>query len=507
MDLFSELSGQLDTLLLGPPILAVVVGLFIGIIVGVLPGLGPLLGVTLAIPFTFHLEPVTGVALLMGIYQGGSFGGAITAIVLGIPGTPIAAATLLDGRPMAEAGRASDAVTLATLGSWFGGIISGIALLLFAPILADIALEFGPAEIFCLALLGLTAIATLSEASAVKGLFAGVLGLLLATIGADPYTGVSRFNFGMTELSGGITFVALLVGIFAIPEVLRQIERHDMVGRGTIMLSLRWQAVRSLATRVMTYVRSSAVGVTVGAIPGIGGVVSSFIAYKLARDLSRDKDRFGKGEPDGVIATESANSATTGGALIPMLSLGIPGDPIVAVMMGGLLVHGITPGPLLFITDKDVVAGVFGMFLTGALLLLPLAAIMVPLFSRVLRIPRSLLIVIVLLLAVWGTFAVQSRIFDLWTMMIFGLVGYFMVKLEIPRAPLVIGFVLGPVLEVNLRRMSSLAGDAPVDYFLGRPIAAGILVLVALALAYPMLSGLLQARRQRLADAEKTTPQ
>lgn len=481
----------------GPAVLAVAVGLVIGIVIGVLPGLGPLLGVTLAIPFTFELDAVTGVALLMGIYQGGSFGGAITAIILGIPGTPIAAATMLDGRPMAERGQASQAVTLATIGSWFGGIFSGIALLMFAPVLADFALKFGPAEIFCLALLGLTAIATLSDGSALKGMFAGVLGLLFAAVGTDPYTGISRFNFGITELSGGITFVALLVGLFAIPEVLFQFERT--AGQAKPLSGVRFDigALRTLKNRLVTYGRSSLIGVVVGTVPGIGGVVSSFMSYKFARDFSDRKEKFGKGEPDGVIATEAANSSTTGGALIPMLSLGIPGDPIVAVMMGGLLVHGITPGPSLFLTDADVVAGIFALFLFGALLLLPFGALFFPLFVRVLKIPQGILIVVVVLLAVYGTYAVHGRIFDLWTMMAFGAFGYAMVKMDIPRSPLIIGFVLGPVVEVNLRRMSSLAQADPIDYLLGRPLSLVILALVLLALAYPLHTLLTRRRESR----------
>ncbi|MEM7173497.1 MAG: tripartite tricarboxylate transporter permease, partial [Pseudomonadota bacterium] len=484
----------------GGPLFAVLVGLIIGVVVGVLPGLGPLLGVTLAIPFTFSMDPVTGVALLMGIYQGGSYGGALTAIILGIPGTPIAAATLLDGRPMAQRGEASMAVSLATLASWFGGCLGGLSLLLFAPYLAEFALDFGPAEIFCLALLGLTAIATLSEESAVKGLLAGVFGLLFAAIGTDPYTGISRFNFGITELSGGITFVALLVGLFAIPEVLAQLERPFSNTRSSILISFKFQAFRTVIGKFFTYARSSLVGVTVGAVPGIGGVVSSFLSYKLTRDLAKDKSRFGKGEPDGVIATEAANSATTGGALIPMLSLGIPGDPIVAVMMGGLLVHGITPGPALFLTSGDVVAGIFAAFLVGAILLLPLAILLVPIFVQILKIPNRLLLVVVLFLAIYGTYAVHGRMFDLWTMLAFGALGYFFVRTRIPRAPLIIGFVLGPVVEVNLRRMSSLASHDPVGYLLSRPVSMVILTIALLFLFYPII-----ARYRSHATAAKRT--
>jgi putative tricarboxylic transport membrane protein len=469
------------------PLIAVAVGLVIGITLGMLPGMGPLLGVTLAIPFTFDMDPVSGVALLMGIYQGGSYGGAITAILLGIPGTPIAAATLLDGHPMARAGRASEAITLATLASWIGGIISGIVLLFTAPALASIALQFGPAEIFALALFGLTAIATLSEGAAVAGLLAGIFGLLLATVGTDHYTGITRFNFGMTELSGGITFVALLVGLFAISEVLLQIERPFKTSDAAGKIGFHFASMKTLLKRSGSYIRSSLIGVLIGIVPGVGGVVSSFLSYKITKDISRDRENFGKGDPRGIIATEAANSATTGGALVPMLAIGIPGDPIVAVMMGGLLVHGLTPGPTLFFTNIEVLDGIFLIFIIGAILLLPLGLFLVPVFARILRIPHAILITIVAMLAFYGTYAVNNRIFDLWTMWVFGLLGYLMRKARIPLAPMVIGFVLGPVVEVQLRRMSAMAGDDIFGYLAARPIAACILVAAFLALVFPVL--------------------
>ena len=344
----------------------VVAGLVIGTIIGVLPGLGPLLGVTLAIPFTFHMDPVSSLALLIGIYQGGSYGGAISATLLGIPGTPIAAATLLDAYPMAKAGRASEAVSLATVGSWVGGIVGGLLLLLFfAPLLAAVAIKFGPAEKLGLALLGLTAIATLSQGSTVKGLLSGAVGLLLATIGVDPFTSIDRFNFGLTSLTGGLTFVSLLVGLFAISELLVQIETGVRAWDAVSRVGFTVRTLKTTLTHCFGYLRASVTGVIVGVIPGIGGVTSSFLAYKLARDFSKRADRFGKGEPEGVIATESANSATTGGALIPMLAIGIPGDPIVAVMMGGLLIHGLSPGPTLFFTNVEVLNGIFAIFLVG----------------------------------------------------------------------------------------------------------------------------------------------
>ena len=488
--LLGELGGLVGFAQVG----ALLIGLILGIIVGVLPGLGPLLGVTLAIPFTFHMDPVSSIALLIGFYQGGSYGGAVTATVLGIPGTPIAAATLLDAHPMALAGRASEAVTLATLASWVGGLIGGTVLLFTAPALAKIAIRFGPAETFALAALGLTAIASLSQGSTLKGLLSGLFGLMCATIGTDPFTGIARFNFGRTEFSGGLTFVALLVGLFAISEVLMQIERTLRGWQASGRVGVAFAMFKTLFTRFFGYVRASLVGVGIGIIPAVGGVTSAFLAYKLARDFSKEPERFGKGAPEGVIASEAANSATTGGALIPMLALGIPGDPIVAVMMGGLLIHGVTPGPMLFFTNLEVLNGIFATFLIGALLLLPLGLALLPVFIRVLRVPIDYMLAGVLLLAIFGTFAVQRQTLDLWIMWLFGVVGYAMRKAGFPLAPLVIGFVLGPIVEVNLRRAATLASSDMAGYFLGRPIALGILILALLALAFPVLRALWQRR-------------
>ena len=297
-------------------------------------------------------------------------------------------------------------MTLATPRRWFGGLIGGLCCSPQPGACQDRD-RFGPAETFALAALGLTAIASLSQGSTLKGLLSGLFGLMCATIGTDPFTGIARFNFGRTEFSGGLTFVALLVGLFAISEVLMQIERTLRGWQASGRVGVAFSMFRTLFTRFFGYVRASLVGVGIGIIPAVGGVTSAFLAYKLARDFSKEPERFGKGAPEGVIASEAANSATTGGALIPMLALGIPGDPIVAVMMGGLLIHGVTPGPMLFFTNLEVLNGIFATFLIGALLLLPLGLALLPVFIRVLRVPLDYMLAGVLL--IFGTFAVQRQ--------------------------------------------------------------------------------------------------
>jgi putative tricarboxylic transport membrane protein len=481
--IFAELT-QLVTL---DALIALLIGLTLGILIGVLPGMGPLLGVVLVIPFTFYMPPVPSMALLLGIYQGGSYGGAVTATILGIPGTPMAAATLLDAYPMARLGRASEAVTLATLASAVGGTLSAFALILTAPALAAIAMRFGPAEIFALALLGLTCIGTLSQGAPLKGLLAGLFGLSVACVGNDPITGFQRFTFGITQLEGGFTFVALLVGLFAISELLMQIERPARAFQSSERVGMALATFRTLWTRPLAYLRSSLVGIVIGIIPGIGGVTSSFLSYKLAKDFSRTPERFGKGEPDGVIASEAANSATTGGAMIPMLAIGIPGDPIVAVLMGGLMIQGLTPGPMMFLANQDVVLGIFAAFLVGAVLLLPLGLALLPLFVRVLKIPQSVLLAAVLLLSILGTYALQRQMADLWIMWLFGLIGWLMRKGGFPLAPFVIGVVLGPIFEANLRRTTIMVGGDFWGFLLGRPIALAVLALSLAALLVPLI--------------------
>jgi len=490
LQVFADLT-QLVTL---DALLALLTGLALGTLIGVLPGMGPLLGVVLVIPFTFYMAPVPSMALLLGIYQGGSYGGAVTATILGIPGTPMAAATLLDAHPMARLGRASEAVTLATLASAIGGTLSALALILTAPALAAIAMRFGPAEIFALALLGLTCIGTLSQGTPVKGLLAGLFGLAVATVGNDPITGFQRFTFGTTQLEGGFTFVALLVGLFAISELLTQIERPVRAFQSRERVGMALGTFKTLLTQPLGYLRASVVGILIGIIPGIGGVTSSFLSYKLAKDFSGTPERFGKGDERGVIASEAANSATTGGAMIPMLAIGIPGDPIVAVLMGGLMIQGLTPGPMMFVVNKDVVLGIFAAFLIGALLLLPIGLALLPLFVRVLKIPQAILMGAVVLLSTLGTYALQRQVADLWVMWLFGVVGYLMRKGGFPLAPFVIGVVLGPIFEANLRRTTIMVGGDFWGFMLGRPIALAVLALSLVALVVPLVQAWLGRR-------------
>jgi len=488
MEPFIQTFTNLPNIISFSDALVLIFGVGLGIVIGALPGVGPLLGVVMAIPFTFHMEPVAAMALLIGIYQGGSYGGALAATVIGIPGTPMSAATMLDARPMALNGRASEAVTLSTLGSTIGGVLSALVLIGIAPQLAAIALRFGPAETAMFALLGLTTLGALSGGSPLKGWMMGFLGLAIAAIGLDPVTGVERFTFGSVYLAGGITLVPLLVGLFSISEVLLQAESPIRAHDNTSSAAASLKAFRSLIERPVNYLRSGLTGVFVGILPGIGGVTASFLAYRMALGFRKKGDpAFGEGNPDGVVASETANSAVTGGALIPMMSLSIPGDPIVAVLMGGLILQGIQPGPQMFLQHMPVVQGVFAIFFLGALILLPLGLGFIRGVSWLLRLPQWGIMVGVLMISLIGTYAVSRQILDVGTLVFFGLVGYLLRKANYPLAPVVVGFVLGPIFETNFRRTVLISQGDLLAYLTTRPIAMTVLAVVAVSLLLPLL--------------------
>ncbi|UCG67403.1 MAG: tripartite tricarboxylate transporter permease [Deltaproteobacteria bacterium] len=478
------LSGGLETFLGLQQILLVGLGVFMGIIIGVLPGIGPLLGVILFTSIVIHLPPVAGMGLLIGIYVGGSCGGAISAVLLRIPGTPIAAATLLDGYPMAKKGKAPEAVGLAISASSMGGLLGGVALVFVSPLLAEIALKFGPPEYFALTVTGMIAISVVARESTIKGLISACLGLIIASIGTDPFTGYDRFTFGYGNLMGGIRLVALLVGLFAISEMFIQIEQGGLNVKPDIkVFRPPLSTVLTVLRNMGNLLRASFIGTFIGSLPGTGGVASSFISYAMAKASSKEPEEFGTGRPEGIIASEGANNACCGGALIPSLALAIPGDPITAVLLGALMLLGLLPGPELFKQYPDVVGGLFLAYIASNLFLFVLGLLFTPLFVSILKIRKNRLIPMIILLSIVGTFAVQASVFDVWSMWFFGLVGYVMRKRGFPLAPLVIARVLGPILEPAFRRSLILSGGS-FSIFVSRPIAFIILIFNVILLAW-----------------------
>lgn len=463
------------------------IGMAAGILVGALPGLTGTMAIALLLPLTYGLPSITGMYLLLGVYLGGIYGGSITAILINTPGTPASAATALDGYQMAKKGKAKKALHLALSASLIGGIISVVVLIFAAPAVAKVALSFGPAEYFALALFGLTIIANVGEGSVYKGLLMGMLGLLVSTIGLDPIDGVDRFSFGITSLLGGIDIIPALIGLFAITEIITKI--YDMNKPVGEMISYD-KSMKTKFSDVFKYkwtaFKSSLIGVVIGAIPGTGAAISSFMAYNEAKRTSNEPEQFGQGSEEGVVASEAANNAVTGATLIPLLTLGIPGDTNTAVLIGALTMQGIIPGPKLFVEQPMWVYSIMiGLLLVNMFMYLQ-GMFFIRSFVNVTKIKAQVLVPILIVLCVIGAYAANNTSFDALLMLIFGVVGFGLMKMKFPLTPLVIGIVLGPLAESNMRRALILSqGDWLI--FLRKPISL-IFILISLAmLIVPLL--------------------
>jgi putative tricarboxylic transport membrane protein len=501
MDLFvSGLAAFLDPAIL----LSTLIGVVAGIIVGLIPGFTITMGVILVLPFTFGMSPLQGIATMMGVAVGGASGGLISAALIGIPGTPSAMATTFDAFPMARKGEPGRALGLGTWASVFGGIIGWIVLALAAPPLADFGLKFGPWELFALVAFSITMIASLSGGALIKGLISGLLGMLLATIGADPVLGIPRFTLGNPELQPGFSgenFLPVLIGLFAFSQLMGDLERRE--GQSpTGMPRLpnaripHLQVLCDIWHSKVVLLWSSLVGAWIGVVPAAGGSIANVLAYDQAKKVSRQPQKFGSGHHEGVIASEAGNNAVSAGDLVPMLALGIPGDAVTAVMLGALLIHGVQPGPLL-LTDprtSQLAYGVIVGYLFATVLTLLVQVWGMGLFVRLVYVPYHVLVPGILVLCGLGAFVLNNRLFDVWVLLGFGLLGYFLVKHGFELAPFIIGFLLGPIAEINVKRALQASSDPTL--FLTRPISALLLLLAAAAVAYYFYVGLRSTRRQ-----------
>ncbi|MBE2998192.1 tripartite tricarboxylate transporter permease [Nocardiopsis sp. HNM0947] len=461
----------------------IVLGCLVGIVVGALPGISATVGVAVLLPFTFSLDPLPGMMLLLGIYGGAVYAGSIPAILIRSPGTPASAATVEDGNAMAKQGRAAEALSISVVASSLGGLAGVVALGLFAPLLAGIALAFGPAEYFLLAVLALTVVASVSENRLVKGLISGVLGVGLALIGLDTIQAYPRLSFDDPNLAAGIGFIPVLIGLFAVSEAFVQFERSRgrTLGQAAVQKfrpTLSW--LRGITPPILL---SSPIGFIIGIIPGTGGDISAFVAYNEAKRAARDKRRFGKGEPRGIAAAETAKNAGTAGALVPMLTLGIPGDVTTAVLIGAITVHGLRPGPELFTGSPELVYGIFVGFLLTYLVMLVIGLLGTGLWSRLITgIPTRYLWPTVLVLSMIGAFAVRSNPFDVLVMVVFGVIGYLMTKFGFPLAPMVIGLIVGPIAESGYRR-TMIIHDGGFGWLL-EPIPLVLSALIVLSVGF-----------------------
>lgn len=450
-------------------------GVFVGIIIGALPGLTATMGVALILPLTFSLELELGLALLLGVYVGAIYGGSISAIMLNIPGTPASAATLYDGYPLTQQGKAAKALTISTISSFVGGMIGTFILIFAAPFLANMALQFSPTEYFALMIFGLSVIVSVSEQNMLKGIIAGILGLILATVGLDPITSVPRFTFDSFNLLNGFSIIPVLIGLFALSSVFGEyIPFHKNQKTSPIVGSYKIN-VKDLIYITPTIIKSGIIGTFVGAIPGAGADIAAFLCYNEAKQSDKE-NTFGKGNIKGIAAPESGNNAVTAGSLVPLLSLGVPGDAVAAVMLGALTIKGVNPGPLLFQNNISLVYSIFFIVILANIFLLILGLLGTKYFPLVSKIPYHYITPVVAVLSLIGAYAINNNFFDVGIAVIFGILGYFMKIYQIPISPIVLAMILGPLAEVNLRR-SLLLYDNSWGWMVTRPITTTLLIL------------------------------
>lgn len=483
-------------------LLFALLGAFLGTLIGALPGLGPANGVAILIPlaFTLGLRPDTSLIMLTSVYAGAMYGGRISSILLNIPGDEPAMMTCLDGYPMAQKGKAAEALAISAIASFIGSLIATIGLILLAPILADFALTFGPAEYFALFLLAFATLGGITGKNPVKTVVAACLGLMIATVGIDN-TGVQRYTFEVLELYEGVDFIIVIVGLFAISELLFFIEERAGKGHKTIKVNRLKLSMKDILEILPTSLRGSVMGFIAGVLPGAGASLGSFISYTLEKKILGSKGRFGTGDPRGVAAPEAGNNGASSGALVPMLTLGVPGSGTTAVLLALLISQNITPGPLMFTQHADIVWGVIAALLIGNLLLLFLNIPLVGLFVKLLSVPPMYLLPIVTMVAFVGIYSISNTTFDLYFMVAFGLLGYILRKLEVPLVPVILGLLLGPEMEKNLRHAMDISdGDWTVLWSSGLAIGLWAFAIVGLVLPY-IVGPILRKRMQVKADA------
>ncbi len=500
MELLGNLALGLNTALSPSNLLYCFLGVFLGTFVGVIPGIGPLAAISMLFPITFYLDPTAALIMLAGIYYGTTYGGSTASILLNIPGATSSAVTCLDGYPMAQQGRAGVALMMTTVASFAGGSFGIIILSLFSPIIAEYALSFGPADYFALMLLGLVAASTIANASPAKGLAMVVLGMLVASVGTDSQSGVARFTFGSMSLLDGFGISAMAMGLFGIGEILSSVgnARSTAIDKS----SAKWRNMVPTRDDVrrswMPGLRGSAIGSFFGALPGTGPSIAAFMAYAVEKRVSDTPERFGKGAIEGIVAPETANNAADQTAFIPTLTLGIPGSATMALMLGALMVHGIQPGPTLIVQQPALFWGLVMSFWIGNIILLVLNLPLIGLWVRMLLVPYQYLYPAILVFVCIGAYSVRANPADVLMVLGFGVLGYGLRIAGLPAAPLLLGFVLGPLIETQFRRSMVLAqGDFTT--IMARPIAGTVLALTALLLVWSVVSAI--RRRRRLAQA------
>ena len=478
--------------------LLIFIGVVIGIIFGSIPGLSATMAIALFLPVTYGLDPMGALSLLVSLYIGGVSGGLISAILLHIPGTPSSVATCFDGYPMTQHGQAMKALGVGIFFSFLGTLVSVLALAMIAPTLANLAIQMGDAEYFAICLFALTMIASLASESIVAGLLAGVFGMICATIGMAPIDAAERFTFGSVNLSAGVDILPVLIGVFALTEILVTAETNRTSGKAQIM-EISTKGVRGFGFSVQEFigqipnaVRSALIGLGIGILPGLGGSTANLVAYTVAQNQSKYPEKFGTGIIDGVVATETSNNASIGGAMVPLLALGIPGDMATAMLLGGLMIQGLQPGPLLFKNQPSLVYGVFfAMFLANFVMLF-VEYYGIRIFVKALKIPKYILLPVVFMLCIVGAYGLNNRIYDTFIVIAFGLFGYAFRKFKIPIAPFIMGFILGELLE-NYFRRALMSSQGSFSGFFTRPVSCIFIILAVLSVVLTVLKNLRKA--------------
>lgn len=481
------------------------IGLFIGIIFGAIPGLNGNLAITVLLPFTFQMGTVPALLMLTAIFFGSNFGGSISAILINTPGTNAAAATLIDGYPMCKNGQPKRALDMALVASTIGGLVSALCLLFFAPQISKVAITFGSPEYFALAVFGLSVIASVSGKSLVKGLISGGLGILLATVGIDSVSGVTRFTFGNLRLYNGIKMLAVLLGVYAIAQMIGRINKTEEVAVSELKETDKDDHItkNDIKRTFPTMLKSSCIGAFIGAVPGTGGAIASFIAYNEAKRCAKPDEKFGEGEIKGVAAPESANNGATAATLIPLLTLGIPGDVVAATLLGAFTMHGLVVGPKLFTTSGPVVYAVLIGCVIAQILMFVQGKYLLKLFIKITHIPQDLLTAVLVVICCAGAFAIGSSEMDVYVMLAFGVIAYFMQKIDLPPVPIVLGMVLGPTAEANLRNSLVMSGGS-WDIFIKRPICL-LFIILTFVLIYLLKKG--DAKQRKATDKFMKTEQ
>ncbi len=484
------------------PFLLVFLGVFVGIVVGAIPGMSGAMVIALALPLTFFMESTHALVLLVAMYVGSTSGGLISATLMRMPGTPAAMMTVLDGFPMAKRGQPGRALGFGIMASFIGGLISWVFLAALSPPLADIAVRFGPYEIFAISLVALMLISAVSQGSMIKGLLSGVLGAVVSMVGVDNASGVVRMTFGFHDLDSGFQLLPVILGMLVLSQVLKDvIDIEQPLERVRTTTRSMFMTLSDLKAQAVNLVRSSLIGTWIGILPGIGGTTGAIASYTTARSFSRHPEKFGKGCEDGIVAAETANNAAVNGALVPLITLGIPGSVIDVILLGALVIHNLTPGPLLFQNSPESAYGIIAAALVANVLMLLIMLVATPVFARLMYVSRVWLMPPIVVFCIIGAFSESNRLFDVWVMLGFGALGFAMIQARVPTGPFIIGYILAPIAEVNLRS-GLMIYDGSFLPLVTRPVSLAFLVVAFATAFWPLMRYLPAYFRNRAPEAD-----